>query len=209
MTIQTACLIGLAAALTMFCGDMLLYFTKGPFEMDGTLKPYAGIMKRLPVWRLRLGGVLGPIAAFLYCIGFFQITLAAVPGWEGPALALTLLCALGIIIGGAYHSQFAYFGLLGKVADEEGEVMPVVIKNVSFLSSLSIGVLAVGVLLLAVLIGIGKTHYPRWFVLGTPAALYFLNLLWAKLPQPFRCILSGGWYNLMFAVYFLLALLLA
>lgn len=80
MTLQGSTAIGLLAALTMLCGDMLLYFTKEPFQVDGTLKPYIGIMRRLPNWRLRLGGLLGPIAAFLYCIGFYQITLSAVDG---------------------------------------------------------------------------------------------------------------------------------
>ena len=62
--------IGLAGSLVMFAGDMLLYFTPGAYDMDGTLRPYAQIMRDLPERRVRLGGLLGPVAAFLYVVGF-------------------------------------------------------------------------------------------------------------------------------------------
>lgn len=33
-------------------------------------------------------------------------------GFLFPGLAATLLCSMGIIIGGAYHAQFTYLGIL-------------------------------------------------------------------------------------------------
>lgn len=209
MTLQTAAIAGLLAALAMFCGDMLLYFTREAFAMDGTLTPYIRIMRKLPAWRMRLGGLLGPVAAFGYCIGFFQIPLSATAAWQTPAHIAALICALGIIVGGAYHAQFAYFGLLGRIHDENGETMRIVTQNVTLLSRVSMLLLAVGVVMLAILIAAGQTIYPRWFVLLSPAVLYFLSFLWVRLPQPLRSVLFGGWSNLMFALYFLLALVLA
>ena len=45
--------IGLVGSLVMFAGDMLLYFTPGAYDMDGTLRPYAQIMRNLPKGRVR------------------------------------------------------------------------------------------------------------------------------------------------------------
>ena len=78
--------IGLVGSLVMFAGDMLLYFTPGSYDMDGTLRPYARIMRDLPEGRVRAGGVLGPVAAFLYVVGFAGCRCsqkATSPGWPG------------------------------------------------------------------------------------------------------------------------------
>lgn len=198
---------GLFAALLMFCGDMLLYFTTQDFKVDSTLAPYVGIMKALPVCRLRLGGLLGPVAAFFYCVGFGSILLMTVEESKATALLATLLCALGIIVGGAYHSHFTYLGLLGKAGPPDW--LPVVAKNIRLLSNVSTVLIALGMALLAGLIVLGKTGYPRWFVVLTPAVTYFLAPLWKRLPQPLRVVLLGGWYNLMFALFFVVLLLLA
>ncbi len=198
--------IGPFAALLMYCGDMLLYFTTGKFEVDGTLKPYFGIMAKLPDWRLKLGGLLGPVAAFFYCIGFCHIALAAVEEYRVVAVIATLILSLGIIVGGAYHSQFTYFGLIGRTGHTEG--MQAVSKNVSLLSTVSLVLLALGVLVLGGLIVFGKTAYPRWFIILTPLCTYFIGFLLFRLPQPFRVVLWGGWYNLMFVIYFGASLLM-
>lgn len=204
LSITTA--VGLFGAALMFCGDMLLYFTAKPFELDGTMKPYIAIMKLIPDWRLTLGGLLGPIAAFFYCVGFCQMALAATEAYRAFGVAAAGLCSLGIIVGGAYHAQFSYFGLIGK--HDEAALTPV-LKNVRLLSMVSMALIAAGVLVFGGMLVLGTTCYPRWLVLCSPVVLFFLGRLWVKAPQPFRIVLLGGWYNLMFVYYFLCALLLA
>ena len=73
----TTLVSGLLGALLMFCGDMTLYFDKNDYEQNGTLQPIIDIMKKLPKIRVMIGGWIGPIAAFLYCIGFYHIVLIA------------------------------------------------------------------------------------------------------------------------------------
>ena len=70
--------LGLLGSILMFAGDMLLYFTPGAYDMDGTLRPYMRIMRDVPAGRVRLGGVLGPVAAFFYVLGFAGLVLV---GW--------------------------------------------------------------------------------------------------------------------------------
>ena len=64
--------LGLFGSMLMFAGDMLLYFTSGVYDMDGTLKPYLHIMRDIPAARVRVGGALGPVAAFLYVLGHLR-----------------------------------------------------------------------------------------------------------------------------------------
>ena len=69
--------VGLIGSLVMFAGDMLLYYTPGAYDMDGTLRPYSPIMRDLPEGRVRLGGLLGPVAAFPYVMGFAGLPMLA------------------------------------------------------------------------------------------------------------------------------------
>lgn len=69
--------LGLLGSILMFAGDMLLYFTPGAYDMDGTLRPYMRIMRDVPADRVRAGGALGPVAAFLYVLGFAGLALTA------------------------------------------------------------------------------------------------------------------------------------
>ena len=86
-------LLGLIGALMMFAGDMTLYYTPDDYEHDGTLRPIMNIMKRLDRTRLYPGGMPGPIAAFVNC--------------------------LGIIGGGAYHSHCANLGLITRHSHDD------------------------------------------------------------------------------------------
>ena len=73
--------IGLAGALLMFAGDMLLYYTPEDFSYspkssaEEKINAIIDVMKRLPAKRVMAGGMIGPVAAFLYCVGFYHIVL--------------------------------------------------------------------------------------------------------------------------------------
>ena len=111
--------IGLAGALLMFAGDMLLYYTPEDFACDPKssakekINAIIDVMKGLPAGRVMAGGMIGPVAAFLYCVGFYHIVLMANETSHTLAMTAFLLSCFGIITGGAYHSHCAYLGLLG------------------------------------------------------------------------------------------------
>ena len=126
-------LTGLIAGLLMFSGDMLLYYDKKDYVSDGKFDSVIDIMKNLSDKRLYAGGLIGPIAAFLYCIGYYHIVLIADDKIFVPAMTSFLLSCLGIIIGGAYHSHCAYLGLIGKLNDKNA--MDTVIKYFTALNN--------------------------------------------------------------------------
>ncbi len=205
--LQISLIVGALAALLMFSGDMLLYFSTEDYHSDGKFESIIAIMEKIPDWRLMLGGLLGPISAFFYCIGFYHITLVVVEKYQTLAFATMLLCSLGMIISGAYHSHCTYLGLIAKTGSRVE--MEKVIKYIKILSGISFLFLAIGLLLIGGIILLGRTYYPRWFFLLTPIILYFLKYVWKKVPQPFLIVLYGGWYNLMFVIYFLAGLMLS
>ena len=199
--------IGFLGALLMFCGDMILYYDRNDFEHDGTFQPIIDIMKNLPAGRLMTGGLIGPVAAFLYCAGFYHIVLISDASIRTIAYLSFLLSCFGIISGGAYHSHFPYLGLLGK--DGQREDLEIVLGYMQKLSLILYLFEGTGLLLLAILIAIGKTVFPRWMVLLSPGILFLLLPLARKTPKGLHMIIAGGFSNLIFIVYYLIAILVS
>lgn len=202
--LTTTLVIGLLGALLMFCGDMTLYFDKNDYEQNGTLQPIIDIMKKLPKKRVMIGGWIGPVAAFLYCIGFYHIVLIAEESSHPLAFAAFLLACLGIFAGGAYHSHCAYLGLLGQ--DEQKEDLKIVMNYFQKLPIILYGGEGLGLLILLFLVVTGKTILPAWMAILTPGILFLLKPLARKLPKGLHMVICGGFSNLIFVVYYLVML---
>lgn len=192
--------IGLAAALLMFAGDMLLYFTSGAYDMDGTLAPYARIMRDLPRRRVMAGALLGPVAAALYLVGFAAVGLGARGDLAWVVRLAAVLLSFALICGGAYHAQYAYL----QIAAQEGgeDLVGRVAGTIAPFMRLAVGPMYLGFVLLGIGVVAGQTPYPAWLVVLTPVVTSFLGFVWLRVPQPARCVLFGGWNNLVFAIMF-------
>ena len=114
MTLNKCILIGLLGSFLMFLGDMTLYYDPDDYDGKDTINSIAGIMKNASIKRLYIGGLLGPIGAFIYSIGFYHIVLASQEKYLNLAWFVFLMNTFGIILGGAYHIQCAYLGLLSR-----------------------------------------------------------------------------------------------
>jgi hypothetical protein len=198
--------IGLAGALLMFAGDMLLYYTPedfacGPKSSAGErINAIIDVMKELPAGRVMAGGMIGPIAAFLYCVGFYHIVLMTNEQTYTLAMAAFLLSCFGIIIGGAYHSHCAYLGLLGD--DGGRNALNAAMKYFQKMPLILYAGEGIGFLLLIFLIVTGKTVLPRWIFLLSPGMLFLLKPAVSRLPKGARVIISGGWMNLISVIYY-------
>lgn len=177
--------LGLLGSILMFAGDMLLYFTPGAYDMDGTLRPYMRIMRDVPVGRVRLGGALGPVSAFLYVLGFAGLTLTA----HGEMDWLVWLAA-----------ALLAFAVIAKAGREE--LYDEVADNIMFVMRFATVPMYLGFVVLGVAIVLGQTVFPAWFVVLMPLVTSFLGLVWMRVPQPARCVLFGGWSNLVFTIMF-------
>lgn len=199
--------VGLAGSLAMFAGDMLLYFTPGAYDMDGTLRPYAQIMRDLPERRVRLGGLLGPVAAFLYVVGFAG--LPTIGAGELPWLmwAVAALLAFALVCGGAYHAQYPYLAIAARTGDDS--LVARVGQNIMALQRMATIPMYTAFVLLGIAAIAGQTVLPQWMVVCTPLVTSFLGFAWLRVPQPARCVLFGGWSNLVFTIMFAVLLVFA
>ena len=198
-------IVGLVGAILMFAGDMTLYYDPNDYDNSGSLEPVINIMKKLPKNRVMIGGMIGPVAAFLYCIGFCHIVLMADESVHIAAIISFLLCCMGIISGGAYHSHCAYLGLLGE--DEQRKDLNIVLDYLQRIGFVLYGGEGAGLIILTVLILMGKTMLPVWMAVLSPVILFLLKPLARKLPKGLHMVICGGFTNVIFVVYYIATLI--
>lgn len=204
--LQIILLIGLLGAVLMFLGDMTLYDNKADYAADGTLNPIINIMKNESRTRLYIGGIIGPIASFLYCIGYYHLVLFIDDRFVIASWICFFVNCLAIMCGGAYHSHCANLGLIGRL--ENKEAMDEVLKYMNVLKLVAFGLQAVGFTTIAVFIILEWTLLPRWMAILTPGVLVMLTPIMKKLPKGLHMIICGGWTNLISVIYYGAALII-
>ncbi|MGA2822288.1 MAG: DUF6796 family protein [Bacteroidales bacterium] len=205
-SIRILCLIGLGAALLMFVGDMCLY---GHFG-SGSDAISRLIITNESDTRIVIGGFIGPIAAILYCVGFFSVYLMIAPRSRMLAVVIAGGAAAMMVIGGAFHAMWSIRALLIKAGLSSGDYQAVYdqIKDYTLLlyNTMLTGAAVVSVLLLFAVLS-GRSLYPRWSVVVNPGILLLLKPLAHFVPAPLGAIVSGGYLNLVFVVFFSVSIL--
>ena len=201
MTLNKCILIGLLGSFLMFLGDMILYYDPNDYDGRDTINSIIGIMKNVSTKRLYLGGLLGPISAFIYCIGFYHIVLSCQENYLSLACFVFLINIFGMILGGAYHIQCAYLGLLSRY--ENKGAFDEFLKFLKFQAKIVFGTMAIANIGTTLIILFGFTVFPRWQALFTPIFLLTLPPLAGRLPKGLHMIIRGGWFNLIYFIYYL------
>ena len=200
MTLNKCILIGLLGSFLMFLGDMTLYYDPNDYDGKDTINNIIGIMKNVSIKRLYLGGLLGPICAFIYCIGFFHIVLATQEKYLTIGWFVFLINVFGMVLGGAYHIQCAYLGLLSR--HENKGALDEFLKFLKFQAKIVFGIMAIANIALALIILFGLTVFPSWQALFTPIFLLIFTPLAERLPKGLHMIIRGGWFNLIYFIYY-------
>ena len=201
MTLNKCILIGLFGSFLMFLGDMTLYYDPNDYDGKDTINNIIGIMKKVSIKRLYIGGLLGPICAFIYSIGFYHIVLATKENYLTIGWFIFLINVLGMILGGAYHIQCAYLGLLSS--HENKGALDEFLKFLKFQAKIVFGIMALANIALALIILFGLTVFPSWQALFTPIFLLIFTPLAERLPKGLHMIVRGGWLNIIYFIYYL------
>ncbi|ACV28743.1 Uncharacterised protein [Anaerococcus prevotii] len=201
MTLYKSILIGLLGSFLMFLGDMTLYYDPNDYDGKDAINNIIGIMKNVSIKRLYIGGLLGPICAFIYCIGFFHIVLGIQEKYLTIGWFVFLINVFGMILGGAYHIQCAYLGLLSRY--ENKGAFDEFLKFLKFQAKIVFGIMAIANITLVLVILFGLTVFPRWQALFTPIFLLIVTPLADRLPKGVHMIIRGGWFNLIYFIYYL------
>ena len=209
-------LIGMLAALMGFTADWLLY---GGFYGGEEFYTISGqIMSNVSNTRLMVGGLLGPIEAAFYIVGFWHIYMALRPG--GKTLAAITFGGLSwsVIVGaGAFHSAFVFKGLLLRaqkiITDPQISWFQALLSDASryihllYQVMFFLGLAATFVFLFLILFR--KTLYPKWMVLFVPTLwVLVLPQIAKNIPAPIGGMLLGGSMNLSFLLYFAVSTIL-
>ena len=198
-------IIGLFGSFLMFLGDMTLYYDPNDYDGKDTINNIIGIMKSVNIKRLYIGGLLGPICAFIYCIGFFHIVLAIQEKYLTIGWFVFLINVFGMILGGAYHIQCAYLGLLSRC--ENKGAFDEFLKFLKFQAKIVFGIMAIANIGITLVILFGFTVFPRWQALFTPIFLLLFTPLTGRLPKGLHMIIRGGWFNIIYFIYYLTLLI--
>ena len=111
-----------------------------------------------------------------------------------------LIHIFGMILGGAYHMQCAYLGLLSRY--ENKGAFDEFLKFLKFQAKIVFGIMAIANIALALIILFGFTVFPRWQALFTPMFLLIVTPLADRLPKGVHMIIRGGWFNLIYFIYY-------
>jgi hypothetical protein len=196
-------LIGIFASILLFIGDMLLYGHFG--NASEFSKNIQIVAQNSSQTRLFIGGILGPIGAMLYISGFWHIYLNTKQYSRFVSIIIFISLSCMMFFGGAYHSIWTIRMLLLKypLASVDYSNLFLISFNNYFKTifniSLSVGYL--GGILLAILILIHKSVYPRWIVIVNPPILFFLTPLIKHVSYPFGSIIFGGYINIVLFVF--------
>ncbi|WP_288868245.1 DUF6796 family protein [uncultured Parvimonas sp.] len=201
MTLYKSIWIGLLGSFLMFLGDMILYYDPNDYDGKDTINSIIGIMKSVSIKRLYTGGLLGPICAFIYCIGFYHIVLATQEKYLNLAWFVFLINIFGMILGGAYHIQCAYLGLLSRY--ENKGAFDEFLKFLKFQAKIVFGIMASANIAITLIILFGLTIFPRWQALFTPIFLLIFTPFAERLPKGIHMLIRGGWFNLIYFIYYL------
>lgn len=205
MTLYMSIIIGLFGSFLMFLGDMTLYYDPNDYDGRDTINNIIGIMKSVNIKRLYIGGLLGPIGAFIYSIGFYHIVLGIQEKYLTIGWFVFLINVLGMIFGGAYHIQCAYLGLLSRC--ENKGAFDEFLKFLKFQAKIVFGIMAIANIGITFVILFGFTVFPRWQAIFTPIFLLILTPLADRLPKGLHMIIRGGWFNIIYFIYYLTLLM--
>lgn len=203
-------LTGVSAALLLLTSDWLMLGTltdARSFNDEWLL-----ILGTMPPWRVVLGAITGPLGAWLYLIGFWQVYVAVQPAstrlaftcWAGLSLAF-------VYIAGALHSSFPFLAHVARTlefAEQQGgrtvlegsAIHALHYSGMLFIASALPALVGCTALAYAVLAL--PTRYPRWAVAFNPLVLFLGTLLFRFVPAPLGGLLSIGYGNILFLVFF-------
>ena len=199
---------GLMGAAMLLASDWLMLGTFcGANEF---MDDWPTLLAEMPAWRVTLGAIAGPLGAWLYVVGFWQLYLALRPAGKRLAFVCWAGCSIGFIyVAGAFHTSFPFMsyaihsttafagdGPQRAAAAQQTMEYAAMLFSAGGLPSL------VGYLSLAYAVLILPTRYPRWTVAFNPLVLFVFTLTFRFVPAPLGGLLYVGFGNILFLVFF-------
>jgi hypothetical protein len=196
---------GVAGGLLYVTGDFLFAVQLNSGQAYRSLR----VMAQRSDGVLIAGGVVSPLASAGYILGTLAITLRLKRSQPRMAWAF-FVCWTGMfLVGIAYHAVFTTLGFAAKLPEPAAAATLSRIREL--LSTFYDGELAFGILgtlCLAAAVLRGASRYPRWLLLFTPTIWALAAPFARTLPAPIGGVISAGWINGWFTIFFMVTWLL-
>lgn len=231
--------VGACGALLMFVADLVLYLPNDRSQWStavyfARIDPGGGQLLHSPMselgeQRMMTGGVLGPVAALLYTIGFLCVPAAVRSTDSTLCWYASLTASFGLsgmmITGACYHALFTVTGLITRDesrksvnksgeprdSDASGNLKQILVplmnshrRYLLFTYKVAAGFGAVGCGALVVCCVSSAGRLPLWLAALAPACSAPLKKLLKKVGMgpPLGLVLAGGLTNLWNLVFF-------
>ncbi|MHA6206003.1 DUF6796 family protein [Dyella soli] len=205
--------LGAIGAFALFLGDQGLYFA--PVSGADFQAHLRDIVVAAPTGRVLLGAGIGPMCTLLLLFGFWHVYLNIRDRQSRLAAAVAVVMALVYLYGGSYHVFWAAKALTMKAVDSGVAATPALTQLYEQVRDFGRQIYLVAeisaylsLMALLVLIALGRTAYPRWVALLTPAVPILLIQTFAtSIPAPLGSIVVGGSINLAFFLFFVVSII--
>jgi hypothetical protein len=198
-------LSGMLGSSIMFAGDMLFYYNGDQTDL------YAG-MAQASFGRIVASGLCAVVGAWFYTLGAGQIYYAFQPAKQWVRLTAFFSFAMVMIAMGVIHGAYVALATSAQNAVQFG-LEPDALKQVALSTNNSmraVGFVPFGVFAACFIATVWEkdTLYPRWMVLLCPIFPMFLaGFITKRLGGEFKAIIAGGYFNLVFLVFFAISTL--
>jgi hypothetical protein len=193
-------LAGILGGLVMFAGDMLFYYNGEQRDL------YAG-MAQASFGRIVGSGLCAVVGGWLYTLGAGHLYYAFQPARRWVRLTTFASFAMVMIAMGVIHGAYVALATSAQNAVQFG-LAPDALKQLALTTNNSmraVGFIPFGVFAACFLSSVWekRTLYPRWMLLFCPLLPMFIaRLVTGSLGGELRAIVSGGYFNLIFVLFF-------
>lgn len=198
--VRTLGIFGILGGLTLFLGDMLLYFH--PENINLTQN-----MGNASDFRIITSGLTALLAAWFYMLGLAQVSYALKP--SQPLIRIIILTNFGAILiaYGVIHGAYIAIATSAKLAIQNNlDIHDAVYLAKSTNNSLRLLVYPIfGLLSVLFFIQVWKrkTLYPRWILVFFPLIPFLAKaFICENLSGSTWIIICGGYLNLILVVFF-------
>ena len=193
-------LAGVLGGLTLFAGDMLLYWAGDSTDLKLN-------MGHAAAWRIVASGLTALLAAWLYLLGTGQVYYAFMPAARWIRITVTACFAAIVIAYGVVHGNYIAIAATAQLAVEHGLDMAtatsLAVSSNEMLRWVVYPVFALLSVLFVWQVWQRYTRYPRWMLLFFPLLPFLLQGVISKLLSgTLWVVVMGGYLNLLLVVFF-------
>jgi hypothetical protein len=202
-------LIGIVSVLITIISDIILIGKPSPaydFLLYGTES-----MWDIPTLRIAVGAFVGVVALPFQLLGLVPVYYSLKTSGKALSTITIIPCAHALLMGVAFHISYAFSGSGWKLnhCPEATQITTELMQQYdhywTILMVIMIAEILFGSVIYSVIVAKGKTLYPRWMAIFSPASVVAFTLpLVFLIPYPIGGYIAPACLNISTLIFFVL-----